>query len=110
MQTIKETILFTYPTERGNEIKVWIEINYRDNLISLVNPELNNARQYVFTKRGVEYMTGWLEILECLHKAVREAKKKMEAYNKKVQDDKDNDVTEILMQATNIVKGKGKRK
>lgn len=75
MKKITETRTYTF-----NDINVTIRINYIENKISIVDP--NNGyrdKQFIFCNRGVEYMNGWLNILEAMKSAIKEAKKDYEA-------------------------------
>lgn len=64
-------------------VKVCVHINYRNNIISLVELNLLGERyedkKWVFARRGVEYMDSWLYILDAMKYAVTEAKKEYES-------------------------------
>lgn len=63
------------------KITVTVKIDYKRNEISLLESYDGNsgAKKYVFAGRGVEYMQGWLNILEAMQEAVKDAKKRYEA-------------------------------
>ncbi len=66
------------------DISVLVKIDYLNNKISLLNSkhrtiEINDFKHFVFADRGVEYMNGWLTILDAVSEAVKDAKKKYEA-------------------------------
>jgi hypothetical protein len=60
-------------------ISVLVKINYFTNEISLLENRTMQQKQWVFAKRGVEYMNGWITILEAMQEAIKHAKKKYEA-------------------------------
>ena len=65
-------------------IKVYIKIDYFNNRIDIVEPiDIVNGKfkkkEYCFIGRGVEYMNGWLNILETVKMAIKDAKAKYEA-------------------------------
>lgn len=63
------------------DITVTVKIDYKRNEISLLESYDGNsgAKKYVFAGRGVEYMQGWLNILEAMQEAIKDAKKRYEA-------------------------------
>jgi len=73
----QEVYCFTY-----KKIDIYVKIDYYNNKISLMQPEcaaMNFAKkQWVFADRGVEFMNGWLEILEAMKEAIKDAKSKYE--------------------------------
>lgn len=74
----KETYSFSH---KG--INIFVKIDYRNNRIDLVEPkDLNGGnfrlKQWQFGNRGVEYVNGWLVILEAMGEAMKDAKKKYE--------------------------------
>lgn len=89
-------------------IKVIIKVDYEAGTASLV--EMLNANQQTqyptkkwgFGNRGLEYMNGWLTILEAMTLAVKECKKDLEwdlAEKSKFRD-------QIIIEATNRKKNK----
>lgn len=61
-------------------IKVSIKIDYDKGEASLVDALDNyKGKQWLFTKRGLEYMNGWQDILEAMQVAVKECKKELES-------------------------------
>lgn len=63
------------------KITVTVKIDYKRNEISLLESydESSGAKKWYFAKRGVEYMQGWLTILEAMQEAIKDAKKRYEA-------------------------------
>lgn len=60
-------------------IKVSIKIDYDKGEASLVDPLDNyKGKQWLFSQRGLEYMNGWLNIMEAMQVAVKECKKELE--------------------------------
>ena len=90
MQKIKETYAFIH-----KDIKIFVKIDYVNNKISLMEPFKPHEsefkiKEWKFSKRGVEYMNGWLDILEAMKFAIIDAKKKYEkdlAENSKFTED-----------------------
>lgn len=70
MKIRKITETKTYTT---NDVDVNVRINFYDNKISLVDRD-GRDKQWLFANRGVEFMNGWLNILEAMKVAVKEAK------------------------------------
>lgn len=60
------------------DINVMVKIDYIRNEISLVDQCGYGKKKYVFADRGVEFMNGWLNVLEALTEAVKDAKTKFE--------------------------------
>lgn len=60
-----------------NGIKVRVKIDYDLGIASLVEPD-NQPKKWVFASRGLEYMNGWLNIIEAMTSAVKEIKKDLE--------------------------------
>jgi len=74
MKKIEETVEFNF-----NDIKVFVKIDYLNNRIDIVEPvnvfeSSFTLKKYVFAGRGVEYMNGWLNILEAIKLSIKEAK------------------------------------
>ena len=75
MKKIHETYTFVH-----KKIEVDVSIHYLDNKISLIDArDQLDHKKWVFANRGVEYMNGWLTILEAMSMAVKDAKKRYEA-------------------------------
>lgn len=65
-------------------IKITIMIDYDNGLVSLVEKQpfhgsVFQKKQYIFANRGLEYMNGWLNIIEAMQVAIKECKKELEA-------------------------------
>lgn len=78
MKKIKETVEF-----EKNGIKVYVRIDYVNNSFDLVEKERGTMskfkkKDYCFIGRGVEYINGWLNILDAMKYAMEEAKKMYE--------------------------------
>ena len=68
---LKETICY-----EENDIKVFVRINYATNKISIVEPfgtdgEKFKKKEYTFVNRGVQYMNGWVNILQVMQNAIK---------------------------------------
>lgn len=59
-------------------IKIRVKINYDSGEVSLLD-QYNEIKKWTFAKRGLEYMKGWLDILEAMTMAIKEGKKLLEA-------------------------------
>lgn len=61
-------------------IKVIVEINYDLGQVSLVEPIMNQFqdKRWIFAKRSLDYMNGWLNIIDAMKFAITEAKKDLE--------------------------------
>ena len=66
-------------THKG--IKVTYRINYDRGTATLVEYQNQNwkKKEYVFADRGLEYMNGWLDILEAMQVTVKKCKEILEA-------------------------------
>ena len=78
MKKLKETVSFT-----KNGIEVFVRIDYINNQIDLVEKVPHTAsdfkiKNWNFVNRGVEYIGGWLKILDAMKYAMEEAKKMYE--------------------------------
>lgn len=69
-------------THKG--IDIIVEIDYDKGIASLVEASRNlqgkpyNPKNWVFSNRGLEYMNGWLNIIEAMKVAIQECKKDLE--------------------------------
>lgn len=59
------------------EVSVRIRIDYDAGTASLLDCE-NNKKHWVFAERGLEYMQGWLNVVEAMSEAVKQCKKDLE--------------------------------
>jgi len=68
------------------DVRVAVKIDYKAEQISLVEvndkstPVSYPAKQWIFSNRSVEYMNGWIAILDAMKLAIKEAKKEMDEY------------------------------
>lgn len=102
-------------TYQYGDVNVMVEINYDLKRISLVERSSNfnryfstKPKNYVFVERELEYMNGWRNVLNAMKYAIDEAELELSTYIKLKQKEKEEDVTAILLEATDIVKKKGK--
>lgn len=58
-------------------ILVKVKIDYVEGLISFIDAE-DEPKKWCFSNRGSEYMNGWVDILEAMIYATKEAKKLLE--------------------------------
>lgn len=75
MKTKKLTQTKTYTT---NGIGINVRINFENNHISIVDDN-GKDKDFRFANRGVEFMQGWLDILDATKAAIKEAKVEYEA-------------------------------
>lgn len=73
------------------DITVVLEIDYLANKISLIDG-FGKAKKYVFAERGVEYMNSWVNILEAMQEAIKNAKEKYEANLAEVSKFKEDEI------------------
>ena len=68
-------------TIEHKRVKVTIRIDYDKGTASFMEFQNNGwkKKEWVFADRGLEYMNGWLEILEAMTVAVKECEKELEA-------------------------------
>lgn len=76
-----------------NGIGVTVKIDFDNNQVSLVERVDNTfkPKQFIFHKRGLDYMNGWFNILDAMQAAVIEAQqmlKKDKEEKEKVVEDK----------------------
>lgn len=60
-------------TIKHKGIGVTVDINYEKGIVSLVDTN-QSVKKWVFAQRTLEYMQGWLNIMEAMQEAVRYAK------------------------------------
>lgn len=77
MKPLQQVLEYTY-----NDIKVLVSIDHVAAEVSLVEYNKGNKnyspKQWVFVKRGLEFMNGWKNILAAIQFAVGEATKLLE--------------------------------
>lgn len=79
-----EQQLQTVYTIEHKGIVVGIKINYAQKTIGIIeytNKDNWNLKGYIFGNRGLEYVEGWLDIIEALGVAIENARKKLQEYN-----------------------------
>ncbi len=59
-------------------VKVRIKIDYDKGSASILNAN-DEVKLWAFGSRGLEYMQGWIEIVEAMMVAVKECKKELES-------------------------------
>ncbi len=73
-------------------VKVMVKIDYVQKVVSLVEMQENTTppaykpKDWRFHNREIEYLDGWLTILEAMAVAIKEAKKDLGAYLKEQED------------------------
>lgn len=71
-------------TYTKHEIKVMVKIDYDNKTISLVEKREQSGeffpKSWVFGKREVGYMPGWLQILDAMKFAIVQAQTKLQAH------------------------------
>jgi len=77
-----ETYAFFHQGEVQETI-INVHIDYQNGHINLVefkphSPESAEAKKYVFTKRGLEYMQGWQDVFDALKAATKDATKRLQ--------------------------------
>lgn len=63
------------------DVSVAVKIDYDKKEISLMEGgNLANHKQWIFSKRGLEFMQGWQNILDAMKFAIKEATKELKAH------------------------------
>lgn len=67
------------------EVNIPVHINYAVGTVTLIdanpaNPGSYQGKQYQFKNRGLEYMAGWIDILDAMKSAVNDAADKLQTY------------------------------
>ncbi len=76
MKTLQEIVTVT-----TNNIGITVKIDYQKNRISVIEPNQNyNSKKFIFAERGIEYINGWLNILDAIKEAIKFANDKMEKH------------------------------
>jgi len=74
-----------------NGIKVSVRIDYIRKELSLIeyypNDGRNDFKKWVFARRGVEFEQGWQRILTAMGYAIAEAKKELQEYIDKEEEE-----------------------
>ncbi len=90
-------------TTEHKGINVIVKIDYDAGTITLVErqpnsqPAVYTAKQWVFKNREVDYMQGWLDILEAMTLAVKDAKNDLERVLKARDVRKNKVVMDIIL-------------
>ena len=74
-KTTKVVDVYIY---KHNDITVTVKIDYTKGKISLVDGNREKHQEFIFANRGIEYMQGWLNILEAMQEAIKDARKRLE--------------------------------
>lgn len=81
--TIQESPLLVEKMYTFGDVAVAVRIDFKQKHISLIDTKTNGAKQWVFGKRELEYMQGWLNILEAMKQAIIAAEKELKEYVEK---------------------------
>ena len=76
-------LIETYDHEyKGNvqTVRVAVSIDYVDGTISLIDHGTRRKKEFIFAKRGLEYMKSWQDILDAMKSAISDATAKLESY------------------------------
>jgi hypothetical protein len=97
-------------TYHAYDVNVTVKIDYDKSEISLIEHITYADKKWLFSSRGLEYMNGWLNVLESMKYAITEAKNELKKYQDDLQKERDSNVEAVLMEATKIVKKKSNKK
>lgn len=67
-------------------VKVCVQIDYDNKMVSLVEEERNSVprryktKQWIFANRQIEYMEGWQNIFDAMKYAIAQATKQLKAH------------------------------
>jgi hypothetical protein len=87
-----------------NNITVRVKIDHLLNEISLIDNTHRNtseSKKWFFSQRGVEYMQGWLNILEVMQHAITDAKQRYEKQHAEINKLKEQKIERIAKLASN---------
>lgn len=62
----------------GVDVRVFID--YKNEIISLVDQLGNTPKNYIFGKRGLDFMNGWINVLEAMQHAIKNASEDLKDY------------------------------
>lgn len=79
-QSSKPTKHLELETYNHKGVGVTVEINYDAGTVSLLDK--GQAKKWIFAGRQVEYMPGWLNILDAMKYAIQEAETKLLIHQK----------------------------
>lgn len=82
------------------DVKITVKIDYYNNKISLMQEDSQYSfqhKKWIFADRGVEYMPAWLNILEAMQEAIKDAKKKYEANLAEISKFKDEKIANLVL-------------
>lgn len=104
-------------TYEAFDVSVTVKIDYDQKEISLVEQSGHiypqekkfEPKKWVFAHRGLEYMGGWENILMSMDLAIKEASKDLKDYIEQKAKEKADEVTDILVEASRIVKKRGQK-
>lgn len=74
---------------------LYVRIDYRDKNVSFTD-ERGNANRFEFTKRGRNYLGGWVRIYRALEKATVWADKRLADYEEQERDAKSSELVQIF--------------
>lgn len=95
-------------------VMVHVKIDYDKSEISLVEANKDYDafnypdKKWLFACRKLEFMRDWLNILEGMRFAIESAYKELKEYKDMKKKEKEDDICNIMMEATDIVKNKKK--
>lgn len=84
----------------NNGVSVCVEINYDAGTISLLESTTKQPKKWVFASRQVEYMPGWLDILDAMKLAVAQAEDdllKHQVLKKKELEQKEKELQKAIL-------------
>ncbi len=89
-------------TTEHKGINVMVRIDYDNNTVGLIERTAGEdcgftGKKWVFNNRGIEYMQGWLDILEAMTVAVKDAKSDLEKHQKAKSAKKEKLMVDIIL-------------
>lgn len=76
IRKLSEIKMYTF-----NGINITIHIDFYNNKISIIKENGQGKylpKDFIFAERGVEYMNGWVNILDAMKSAIKKAKEEYE--------------------------------
>lgn len=95
---IKNTPHLEIYTHTYKGIDVRVKIDYPNAEVSLLD-EQNEGKRWLFVKRTPEYLNPWLNILDAMKSAIKEAKEKVEAYEKEREKNKVEELEHVIIKS-----------
>ena len=95
-----QPILETYKLNIDGVI-LYVSLDYRDKQVSFMD-ERGNPQKFEFTKRGRDYLGGWVRICRALEKATVWADERLAAEEKREDDAKTQKIMNVFVALSDL--------